>query len=211
MRRILAAGMTTTPLQAPAGELDPFGDAFLADPYPGHEQLREAGPVVWLERSGVSAARWCSTASARDALAPGGQGALIHDASLIGAAFAEGLRLEASVQAFFRTTTRAVEVDGAELPEGAKVLLFVAAAHRDPRHCERPDEFDVTRRGARQMTMGAGIHVCVGRILARLEAQILLGALAGQVEELALDGEPVRELNNTLRGLEHLPLRVTPA
>src|SRR5262245_24506859 len=33
--------------------LDPFGDAFLADPYPGHETLRELGPAVWLERYGV--------------------------------------------------------------------------------------------------------------------------------------------------------------
>jgi 4-methoxybenzoate monooxygenase (O-demethylating) len=399
--------MTTTPLQAPPSELDPFGDAFLADPYPGHEELREAGPVVWLARYGVYAmarfehvdgalrdaetycsrrgvgltdfarekpwrppsllleadppehtrARRAMTAvltpatvkgmhatfareagemvaaaveaerfdgigelvqpfllkvfgdavglpeegrdqllpygamvfngfgprnehferamaagaavrdaimamTRRDALEPGGLGALIHaaaeaegfeegerellvrsflsagvdtivhglgnallvlaqhpdqwalvraDRGLAGAAFEEVLRYEASVQTFFRTTTRAVEVDGVELPEGAKVLLFLAAANRDPRHCERADELDVTRRGVRHVTMGAGIHVCVGRIMARLEAQTLLGALAGQVAELALDGEPVRELNNTLRGLARLPLRVTPA
>ena len=28
---------------------DPFGDAFLADPYPHHEILRDAGPLVFLE------------------------------------------------------------------------------------------------------------------------------------------------------------------
>jgi hypothetical protein len=31
-------------------DIDPFSDAFLTNPYPFHEQLREAGPVVWLER-----------------------------------------------------------------------------------------------------------------------------------------------------------------
>ena len=31
-------------------ELDPFSDEFLNDPYEAHEQMREAGPVFWLER-----------------------------------------------------------------------------------------------------------------------------------------------------------------
>lgn len=34
----------------PTSDLDPFSDAFLTDPYRGHEVLRELGPAVWLER-----------------------------------------------------------------------------------------------------------------------------------------------------------------
>ncbi len=41
---------------APASDIDPFSDDFLTDPYPFHETLREAGPVVWLDRYGVFAA-----------------------------------------------------------------------------------------------------------------------------------------------------------
>ncbi len=37
----------------PVSELDPFSPEFLGDPHPQHERLREAGPVVWLERYGV--------------------------------------------------------------------------------------------------------------------------------------------------------------
>src|SRR5271168_4340311 len=40
----------------PALDIDPFSDGFLADPYPFHAALREAGPVVWLEPHGVFAA-----------------------------------------------------------------------------------------------------------------------------------------------------------
>ena len=40
---------------AAVSSIDPFDDAFLADPYPFHERLREAGPVVWLERYGIFA------------------------------------------------------------------------------------------------------------------------------------------------------------
>src|SRR5919202_5329697 len=42
--------MTTT--DAPVSELDPFSTAFFDDPYPEHERLREAGPVVWLRSLG---------------------------------------------------------------------------------------------------------------------------------------------------------------
>src|ERR1700747_2591583 len=33
--------------------VDPFADDLLAEPYPFHAELREAGPVVWLERYGL--------------------------------------------------------------------------------------------------------------------------------------------------------------
>jgi 4-methoxybenzoate monooxygenase (O-demethylating) len=42
-------------IAAPALDIDPFSDAFLSDPYPEHERLREAGAVVWLDRYGVFA------------------------------------------------------------------------------------------------------------------------------------------------------------
>src|SRR6516225_8994282 len=35
-------------VERPVSEIDPFSPAFLHDPYPHHQSLREAGPVVWL-------------------------------------------------------------------------------------------------------------------------------------------------------------------
>jgi cytochrome P450 len=131
--------------------------------------------------------------------------------SLIRAAFEEVLRFEAPVQTFFRTTTRAVDVGGVRLGEGEKVLLFLAAANRDPRRWERPDEFDVRRRATGHMTFGTGIHGCVGQAVARLEAEAVFGALAGRVASFEITAGPTRRLNNTLRGLDTLPLRVVPA
>jgi cytochrome P450 len=48
--RAILASMTGT---LPASALDPFSEEFLRDPYPAHEELREAGPAVLLERYGV--------------------------------------------------------------------------------------------------------------------------------------------------------------
>jgi hypothetical protein len=135
---------------------------------------------------------------------------LRENPNLIRGAFEEVLRFEAPVQTFFRTTTRPVDVSGVEIGNGDKVLLFLAAANRDPRRWDKPDTFDVKRRATGHMTFGTGIHGCVGQAVARLESEAILGALARRVASFELTGEPKPRLNNTLRGLDTLPLRVVP-
>ena len=136
---------------------------------------------------------------------------LRENPNLIRCAFEEVLRFEAPVQTFFRTTTRDVEVAGVRLGDGEKVLLFLAAANRDPRRWDRPDTFDVRRRATGHMTFGTGIHGCVGQAVARLESEAIFGALAKRVASFELTGEPQLRLNNTLRGLDTLPLRIVAA
>ena len=136
---------------------------------------------------------------------------LRENPSLIRLAFEEVLRFEAPVQTFFRTTTKAIEVGGVKLGDGEKVLLFLAAANRDPRRWDKPEIFDVKRRATGHMTFGTGIHGCVGQAVARLESEAVFGALAKRIAAFELTGEPKRRLNNTLRGLDSLPLRVTVA
>jgi 4-methoxybenzoate monooxygenase (O-demethylating) len=133
---------------------------------------------------------------------------LRENPNLIRGAFEEVLRFEAPVQTFFRTTTRDVEVAGVRLGDGEKVLLFLAAANRDPRRWDRPDTFDVRRRATGHMTFGTGIHGCVGQAVARLESEAIFGALTKRVASFELTGEPRLRLNNTLRGLDTLPLRI---
>jgi cytochrome P450 len=137
--------------------------------------------------------------------------ALRADPSRARAAFEEVIRYESPVQMFFRTTTRPVEVDGETIPDGEKVLLFLASANRDSRRWEDAERFDIARSSSGHVGFGAGIHACVGRMLARLEGELLLGALAERVGGIELDGEPRRELNNNLRGLDALPLRLSGA
>jgi cytochrome P450 len=137
--------------------------------------------------------------------------ALRDDPGLARAAFEETLRYGSPVQTFFRTTTRDVEIEGTTIPDGSKVLLFLGAANRDPRHWPDADRFDITRRALGHVGFGTGIHACVGAVIARLQGEILLTALARQVRSLELTGPAEPLLNNTLRGLTTLPLRVTAA
>jgi len=137
--------------------------------------------------------------------------ALRADPSLAGAAFEETLRYASPVQTFFRTTTRPVTVGGVTLGAGEKVLLFLAAANRDPRRWEDPDRFDIRRRAVGHVGFGHGIHACAGAALSRVEGEVLLQALARRVGTLTPAGEPVRRLNNTLSGFASLPLTLTAA
>ena len=94
------------------------------------------------------------------------------------AAFEEAVRLESPVQTFFRTTTRDVSLSGVAIPEGEKVLMLLGAANRDPRKWPDPDRYDIDRPTCGHVAFGAGVHMCVGQLLARLEGEALLGAVA---------------------------------
>ncbi len=135
---------------------------------------------------------------------------LRRDPSLTRKAFEESLRWDSTVQTFFRTTTRDVEVGGVTLAEGSKVLLFLAAANRDPRRWEHPERFDITRSASGHVGFGFGIHQCLGQMVARMEAELVLEALLPLVKSIRLAGPPVRRLNNTLHALASLPVEVQP-
>jgi cytochrome P450 len=142
---------------------------------------------------------------------PGEWTKLRENPALLRPAFDEMLRFESPVQTFFRTTTRATELGGVALPKDAKILLFLAGANRDPRRFDDPERFDVTRKAAGHTAFGAGIHMCVGQMLARLETEMILAALLKRFAGISLTAEPTRKLNNTLRQFAHLPIRLTPA
>jgi len=123
----------------------------------------------------------------------------------------EAIRFESPVQTFFRTTTRSVELGGVPIEEGEKVLMLLGAANRDPRRWEQPDEYDIERRNAGHVGFGYGIHQCVGQVLARLEGDCVLSALARKATSIEITGPIERRFNNTMRGLASLPVTIRAA
>jgi cytochrome P450 len=80
-----------------------------------------------------------------------------------------------------------------------------------PRRWADPDAVDLGRDPSGHVGFGMGIHQCVGRHVARLEAEALLTALVRRVVTIELAGPTVRHHNNTLRAWQSLPVRMTPA
>jgi len=136
---------------------------------------------------------------------------LRSDPGLVKRAFEESLRWDGTVQCFFRTTAREVEIEGVTIPEGRKVMLFFAAANRDPRRWENADSFDITRNASGHVGFGFGIHQCLGQMVARFEAEAVLTAMVERIAEVRLAGPVERRLNNTLRAVSKLPLELIAA
>jgi cytochrome P450 len=118
---------------------------------------------------------------------PGRWAAIVREPDLIPAAVEETLRYDPSVPVWRRVTTRPVTLAGVDLPEGARLFLWLAAAGRDAAAFQQPDEFDMRRPAADQhLAFGKGLHYCLGANLGKLEAQIAVAELARRYPGLRL-------------------------
>jgi cytochrome P450 len=125
------------------------------------------------------------------------------DPGLIPKAVEETLRYDPSVAVWRRVTTRPVTLAGVDLPEGAKLYLWLAAAGRDQAAFAEPDRFDLHRPDAeRHLAFGKGLHFCLGANFGRLEAQIAIAELARRYPALRLvPGQPLTfHANISFRG-----------
>ena len=107
----------------------------------------------------------------------------------------EALRWQAPVPyLLLRYAVEDIDLDGLTIPQGDAIVAGYAAAGRDPAvYGDTADEFDLTRTTKQHLSLGHGVHHCLGAPLARLEAEIALPALFDRFPELAL-AVPATEL-----------------
>ncbi len=121
----------------------------------------------------------------------------------------EVLRLEPTGASIARYVTTDVELHGTTIPAGSAVLLLVAAANRDPRHCSEPDRFDIHRSDGGHLTFGHGAHYCLGASLARLEGRIALEEVLARFPDWSVDDEAATRIyTSTMRGWASLPVTI---
>jgi cytochrome P450 len=131
------------------------------------------------------------------------------DPALLGAAAEEVLRWTCPTHFMRRTAAADTELRGAPIRAGDKVVLWYVSGNRDEAEFEAPEVFDVGRSPNRHLSFGrGGPHLCLGAHLARLEVQVVLGALARRVAAFELAGPPRRIRSNFTNGLRQLPVRV---
>jgi cytochrome P450 len=137
--------------------------------------------------------------------------ALRDDPSNTRQAFDESLRWDSPSRMAGRITTRDVEIEDFLIPAGTRCGLLFAAANRDPRRWETPDRFDIGRNLRGQVGWGAGVHMCVGKTLAQLEADAMLRAMAARIERFEAAGTPEPWMTTIGHGPARLPVRLVPA
>lgn len=133
------------------------------------------------------------------------------DDPIVPAWIEETLRYDTSTQMLARVTTRDVEMHGAVIPEGDRVLLLVGSANRDPRVFSQPDRYDVLRPEPlpQLASFGFGRHFCLGASLARLEARVALEELVAVIADYEIDPAGVERVHSVnVRGFAHMPMTV---
>jgi cytochrome P450 len=143
---------------------------------------------------------------------PGEKTRLQRDPSQLPAAVEELLRFTNPVRhANDRFTTEDVPVGDVVIPAGEWVLPAISSANRDPAQYPDPDRLDLSRDTSGHVAFGHGIHHCLGAPLARMEAEVALGALLARFPRISL-ALPPSELRwrpvILMNGLESLPVRL---
>lgn len=124
----------------------------------------------------------------------------------------ETLRYDGSTQMLARTLTRDLELHGARLRAGERVLLLIGAANRDERMFADPDRFDIGRDTSQHLAFGKGTHFCLGASLARLETRIALEAVMTHLPDYEIEPSGlVRVHSPNVRGFAAMPVRFSPA
>ncbi|MBF6223345.1 cytochrome P450 [Nocardia abscessus] len=137
--------------------------------------------------------------------------ALRDDPGLAGPAVEETMRFWGPVEsATMRLALAPLELGGQRIDRGDRVLVFTAAANRDPAHVPDPHRFDIHREPRPHLGFSHGIHTCMGAALARTEVAIALTTLIARWPGLrtAVDPAELRwRPGMGLRGLRRLPVR----
>ncbi|MFK8080196.1 MAG: cytochrome P450 [Granulosicoccus sp.] len=121
---------------------------------------------------------------------------------------AECLRFAAPLHLFTRYAQEDLTLaEGVHLASGDQVGLLLAAANRCPTQFQQPDAFNPGRADAAHLSLGAGIHYCVGAHLSRLELRIALQVLFKRLPALELLSLPKYQNAFHFHGLQSLHVR----
>jgi len=128
---------------------------------------------------------------------------------LLPRAIEEMLRFEPGSSLIPRAGINDFECGAARIPAGALAIGLVGAINRDPVRFGNPDVFDIGRQPNPHSVFGGGAHICIGKALARMTAQVGFTALMERFARIELAGEPEWWTNRSdQRGLHSLPLRL---
>jgi pimeloyl-[acyl-carrier protein] synthase len=127
---------------------------------------------------------------------------------LIESAIEEVLRFESPTQAPNpQVATAELEIGGRKIAAGDVVTVLIGATNRDPAKFPDPDRFDIARIDGEHLAFSHGTHYCLGASLARLQAQVAVGALIRRMPRLKLATADLKwKVMGRFRGLESLPV-----
>jgi glycosyltransferase auxiliary protein len=133
---------------------------------------------------------------------------LSADTDLAAGAVEETLRFDPPVRLENRITTEDIELAGQQIPADTQLVVVVGAANRDPAVFPDPDRFDITRKSeVEQLALSGGLYGGFVAPLARLQAEVAVGALAARFPALRLREGVLRRMRSpVVRGVLRFPV-----
>jgi len=133
---------------------------------------------------------------------------VLDDPALIPGVVEESLRMFPAFAHFRRTATKDAVLNGKEIKEGEKVVMWYTSSNRDETRYENPDHFDVLRNPEHQAFGAGGRHFCLGTALARLELKILFEETLARYPNISIDSKPRFVESAFLNQLKTLPVQL---
>ena len=123
----------------------------------------------------------------------------------------EMVRWATPIMTFRRTASRDCELNGQQITQGDKVVMFYASANWDTEVFDAPERFDLSRNPNPHVSFGGGgIHHCLGNQLARQQLSAIYRELLTRLPDIEVSGEPSYTVSTFFHGVNHLPVRFTP-
>jgi cytochrome P450 len=137
------------------------------------------------------------------------QAQLRADPGLLPAAIDEILRIHPPLISNRRVVREPATVAGRSFAPGERVTLMWASANRDEAVFGDPDAFRLDRDPSLNLLYGAGVHVCPGATLSRMQLRVVMEELLATTRDIALvPGQEGVKARYPASGWSLLPLRV---
>lgn len=138
---------------------------------------------------------------------PAAMARLKADPDLCEMAADEFIRLAAPVKHFLRTPTRDVTIAGVSIKAGETIMLSYASAARDEMKFDSPDRVTVDRPVNQHLAFGYGPHVCLGKHLARMEAEVFFRRLLPRLDRIERAAPVEYTQAGFVSGIKKMPIR----
>lgn len=117
----------------------------------------------------------------------------------------EAIRMVSPVTYMRRTVTKETELGGQALSEGDKIVMYYAAANRDPDKFASPNAFNIERPNANEhLAFGNGPHVCLGKRVAIMQLETAYRNILGRFPNIRWTGKGALAPSNFVHAISHL-------
>jgi len=143
-------------------------------------------------------------------LNPDQRALLLADPSLANSAVEEVVRWVTPGKNRLRVANDGFEWRDKFINRGDWVIAFQASANKDERVFDDPHRFDITRDPSLHIGFGEGVHMCLGRALARLELALFFPRVLAAFPDMEPAGDPTWIADNVTTGFTQFPVTFTP-